>query len=86
MLMPAPIAVATPAMKAVVRVVRVERDREDRRERRERAVDQADHRRLDALQEEAGWSVMSRVYQTNRKPLEHKEHLTNDGQGGLTCG
>ena len=34
------------------RVVGVERDREDRGERGERAVDQADHRRLDALQEE----------------------------------
>ena len=42
-----------PAMKASCGVVRVERDREDRGERRERAVDQADHRRLHALQEEA---------------------------------
>ena len=36
----------------VARVVRRERDREDRRERRERAVDEPDHRRLDALEEE----------------------------------
>ena len=52
MLTPAPIAVATPGDEGGLRVVGVERDREDRGERRERAVDQADHRRLDALQEE----------------------------------
>ena len=48
-----------------VRLVRRERDGEDRRERRERAVDQPDHRRLDALEEErllVGHS--SRVYQS----------------------
>ena len=38
--------------EGVVRLVRRERDGEDRRQRRERAVDQPDHRRLDALEEE----------------------------------
>ena len=36
----------------VERLVAHDRDREDRRERRQRAVDQPDHRRLDALEEE----------------------------------
>ena len=35
-----------------VRLVRVERDAEDRCERRKRAVDQPDHRGLDALEQE----------------------------------
>ena len=48
----APIDVARPADERVVRLVGGERDREDRRQRRERAVDQPDHRRLHALQQE----------------------------------
>ena len=50
--MPAPIAVAMPAMKASCGSCVCERDREDRRERRQRAVDQAGQGRLHALEEE----------------------------------
>src|SRR5712691_1015362 len=38
--------------EGVMRLVSGERDGEDRRQRRERSVDQADHRRLDTLEQE----------------------------------
>ena len=41
-----------PGDEGVRRVVRVKGDGEDRREGRERPVDEADHRRLDPLQQE----------------------------------
>ena len=71
--MPAPIEVARPATNGVEGLVARDRDREDRRERRERAVDQPDHRRLDALEQEIlvlgrDRSVgHTRVYRTNCK-------------------
>ena len=54
-----------PRDECVVRLVRDDRDGKDRRERRERAVDQSDHRRLDALQEK-GMTVGHEVECSNR--------------------
>ena len=67
----------------VARVVGGDRDREDRREGRERAVDEPDHRRLDALQQE-GVAVAAhviRVYQSMCNHIEHKEVLTSPVRG-----
>ena len=47
-----------------------ERDREDRGERRERAVDQADHRRLDTLEEELVLGTSS-VYSVSSSHTSH---------------
>ena len=62
-----------------VRLVRVERDAEDGRERRQRAVDQPDHGRLDALQQEVvlvghhGQSINDRcqVTRASGSPYKH---------------
>ena len=52
MLMPAPIAVASPAKKATWGLCVCRATGEDRRQGGERAVDQTGHRRLDALEQE----------------------------------
>ena len=60
-----------------VGLVRIERDSEDGRERRERAVDEADHGRLDALEEKMMLVALTGVvYRTNCQVIEHKAHHT----------
>ena len=78
--MPAPIDGGEAGDERGVRLVRVERDSEDGRKRRQRPVDQADHGRLDALEEEG--VLGHRVECTKRfaNDIEHKELLTSEGR------